>query len=87
MLRLTYADGNSFTFDFAPILRGRKGVFAPLHDPTVFAQVAVDSEADTIVWPSGVDIDPDVLYALATGASWPVPADASHPFTDVKRAT
>ena len=34
-----------------------------------FRQVAVDYEAGTLVWPNGVDLCPDVLYAEATGKS------------------
>ncbi len=43
------------------------GVFAPLEDPAVFAQVRVDPELGTVVWPSGADLDPVVLYARVTG--------------------
>ncbi len=43
------------------------GVFAPLRDPAVFALVRVDPELGTVVWPSGADLDPVVLYARVTG--------------------
>ena len=38
------------------------GVFEPLLDPQVFASVQVSSDLGTIVWPTGADIDPLVLY-------------------------
>jgi hypothetical protein len=47
------------------------GVFAPLQERTYFGQVRVDSELGTIVWPNGADLDPDVLYAKATGLPLP----------------
>jgi hypothetical protein len=37
-------------------------VFEPLHDPDVFAQVRVDAELGTVVWPGGADIAPEYLY-------------------------
>jgi hypothetical protein len=39
-------------------------VFAPLRDPLVFAQVAVDPETRTIVWPNGADFAPEFLASL-----------------------
>jgi hypothetical protein len=51
--------------DLAPVIVGKGGVFAALNDPKVFAQVRVDPESGTIVFPNGVDLDPDVLYAKA----------------------
>jgi uncharacterized protein DUF2442 len=45
------------------------GVFAPLEDVAEFAKVRVHPELGTIVWPSGADLDPVVLYALVTGRS------------------
>ena len=49
-------------------------MFAPLANVSYFAQVAVDPEAHTLVWPHGVDLDPDVLYSEATGTPLPLPA-------------
>ena len=52
--------------DLAPHLRFR-GVFEPLREPAYFAQVCVDRELGTVVWPNGADLDPDVLYARIAG--------------------
>ena len=68
-VHLTFADGTEGAVDLGPRLRGRAGVFALLQDPAYFAQVAVDPEAGTIVWPNGADIDPDVLYEAAHGVA------------------
>jgi hypothetical protein len=39
-------------------------VFRPLYDdPSLFAQVYVDPETGTIVWPNAADIAPDALQA------------------------
>ncbi len=43
------------------------GVFAPLRDPARFAEVRVNPELGTVCWPSGADLDPDVLYAKVSG--------------------
>jgi Protein of unknown function (DUF2442) len=44
-----------------------RGVFEPLRDATCFAQVRVDPQLGTMVWPNGADLDPDVLYGRLTG--------------------
>jgi hypothetical protein len=62
---LDFTDGSHGTVDLAPWILGRGGVFVPLQDPGFFAQVRVDREAGTIVWPNGVDFDPDVLFEAA----------------------
>lgn len=65
-LRLAFDDGSEGVVDiaeFGPF----DGVFAELKDPSVFAQVRVDPELRTIVWPGGADIDPGVLHAKAHG--------------------
>ena len=66
---LTFADGSAGTVDLAPWIQGRRGVFAALQDPAFFAQVTVDPEAGTIVWPNGADLDPDVLFEAAHGVA------------------
>jgi len=62
---LTFADGSEGVVDLSPWIAGRRGVFAALQDPTVFARVTVDQEAGTIVWPNGADLDPDMLFEAA----------------------
>jgi hypothetical protein len=61
-LSLKFDDGTTGTLDLAALIRF-DGVFAPLRDPAYFAQVRVDPELGTVVWPSGADLCPDVLYA------------------------
>ena len=65
-LYLRFEDGVAGELDFAGRLRF-EGVFAPLRDHTVFAQVRIHPELGTVVWPNGADLDPDVLYAELSG--------------------
>jgi hypothetical protein len=69
-LRVTFEDGIAGEIDVAAIVPF-DGVFAPLRDPARFAEVDVDPELGTIRWPTGADLDPDVLYALVTGQPTP----------------
>jgi len=65
-LRLTFADGLVSEVDLAQRLLGNLGpVFQPLTDPDFFAQVTVDHEIGTLVWPNGADLAPDALYDQA----------------------
>ena len=58
---LWFDDGTEREVDLDEYLRGE--VFAPLReDADLFAQVRVDHEAGTIVWPNGADMDPVVLH-------------------------
>jgi hypothetical protein len=62
-LRLSFDDGTVGDVDFTK--REWQGVFEPLRDPRYFAQVRVDHDGGTIVWPNGVDMAPEPLYELA----------------------
>lgn len=66
-LEITFSDGTCAEIDFGERIKGRGGVFEPLQRLEFFKQVAVDKEAGTLVWPNDVDLDPDVLYSIATG--------------------
>ena len=65
-LRLTFADGFIGDVDLAERLTRPNGpMFEPLEDVAYFAQVAVDPELGTVVWPNGADLAPDVLHEQA----------------------
>lgn len=59
-LRLGFSDGSTRDVDLAGELHGP--VFEPLADPGYFAQVKVDDQLNTVVWPNGADLDPLVLH-------------------------
>ena len=69
VLGLTFADG----------LRGEVGVLDRMRGPVFeiartregFAQVSVDSETGTVVWPGGADLAPDTLYERVRTGRWP----------------
>jgi Protein of unknown function (DUF2442) len=63
-VHLRFEDGVAGDVDFSYLL-DYGGVFEPLHDPAFFAQVRLDSDGDTIVWPNGTDIAPETLYEQA----------------------
>jgi len=71
VVRVVFADGEVRDVDIGPLLDGP--VFQELRDPAVFGQVRVDDYAETIVWPNGADLDPDVLYGIAEPDSGPAP--------------
>jgi hypothetical protein len=62
-LRLTFEDGT--VGDVAFGAEEWRGVFEPLRDPAVFAQVSVDGELGTVVWPGRLDMAPEPLYEEA----------------------
>jgi len=68
VLTVRFDDGFERTIDFEPILLGP--LFGPLRDLRLFRQARVDGDLGTIVWPTGADIEPSVLY------DWPEHVDA-----------
>jgi Protein of unknown function (DUF2442) len=63
ILRLLFSDGTAGDVDFSA--ERWTGVLEPLNDPAFLAQVIVDPEAGTIVWPNGIDLAPEPLYEKA----------------------
>ena len=59
-LRLHFNDGLARAIDFEPILEGE--LYGPLRDAAMFAQVTLDPEIHTVVWPCGADFDPATLH-------------------------
>jgi hypothetical protein len=63
VLRLLFSDGIAGDVDFSA--ERWTGVLSPLNDPAYFAEVTVDPEAGTLVWPGGIDLAPEPLYEQA----------------------
>lgn len=63
---IRFEDGVEGEFDLSKLVEF-KGVFAPLRDPEEVRKVTVNPELGTVCWPTGADLDPDVLYSLVTG--------------------
>jgi len=70
-VRVLFADGQVRDVDMAPALG--LPVFGELRDPAVFTAVKVDDYGDTIVWPNGADLDPEVMYGEGRPATGPSP--------------
>lgn len=62
-LRLLFSDGTVGDVDFSA--QRWTGVLSPLNDSAYFAEVTVDPEAGTLVWPDGIDLAPEPLYEQA----------------------
>lgn len=81
-LRIGFNDGVIREVDFADDLRNAEGTLAePLRDLAYFRQVRVDEASRTIVWPNGLDPDPEVLHGdfEPASAGRPLVAPASEP--------
>ena len=59
-LCVEFDDGSEQTPDFQPILMGE--LYGPLRDLSLFNQVRIDPEVETLVWPNGADFDPATLH-------------------------
>jgi Protein of unknown function (DUF2442) len=69
VLVLGFADGLRGEVDVLDRMRGP--VFGRARTPEGFADVAVDPETGTVVWPGGADLAPDTLYARVRTGAWP----------------
>ncbi|MBR6021227.1 MAG: DUF2442 domain-containing protein [Kiritimatiellae bacterium] len=58
LLRLRFDDGTENLFDMTPWLD--RPPYQSLHNPALFNRARV--EYGTVVWPNGLDIDPETLY-------------------------
>jgi uncharacterized protein YnzC (UPF0291/DUF896 family) len=61
-IKLQFNDNKVKIVDLEKELKG--AMFKPLKDIDYFKKVSVDQDAITIVWPNGVDFNPDVLYEI-----------------------
>lgn len=64
---LRFRDGTCGEVDLGARLAPLTGMTIQLGDPSFLRRLVVDHDAGTIVWPNGVDLDPDVLYELTVG--------------------
>ena len=69
VLRVAFADGLAGEVDVLDRMRGP--VFETARTPDGFAQVTVDRETGTVVWPGGADLAPDTLYERVRTGAWP----------------
>ena len=58
VIRATLDDGTTNDLDFEPHLWGP--MFEPLKDVAVFRSGKIDPESQTVVWPNGADVAPEV---------------------------
>ena len=64
-IKFYFDDGKNGVIDMEQELWGE--VFEPLKDLSMFRKFVLDSELQTIVWPStGADLAPEFLYESAT---------------------
>ena len=69
VVELAFADGLKGAVEILPRMQGP--VFQRARTEEGFAEVAVDEESGTIVWPGGGDLAPDTLYERVRTGAWP----------------
>ena len=62
-VEVAFNNGRKGIADLTDALRGT--MFEPLKNKTVFANLVVDEELDTIVWSNGADLAPEYIYFQA----------------------
>lgn len=66
VVRVFFTDGEVRDVDIEPLLA--LPVFAPLRDRSQFEAVFVDRDTGTLAWPTGADLDRDVIYGAVDPA-------------------
>ncbi len=69
VVRVSFEDGEIRDVDIEPLLEG--AVFAVLRNHVEFRRVGVDEQTGAIAWPTGADLDSDVIYGVAPAAHQP----------------
>ena len=59
-LTVQFDDDTEQRINFQPVLHGE--LYGPLRDPALFAEMSIDPEVHTLVWPNGADFDPATLH-------------------------
>ena len=65
-LQVRFDDGLEGIFPVEPEARG--GVFLKLLDAKIFNAVTVNPDFGCVEWPGGVDLCPDTMHQIMTGA-------------------
>lgn len=73
-IHVRFADGREGDIDLEGELWGE--VFEPLKDLATFREFHLDTELNTVTWPSGADLAPEFLYEKA--AKCPGSTRATH---------
>ena len=62
-VEVSFNNGRKGVADLFEALRGP--IFEPLKDKSIFANLHIDKELATIVWPTGADLAPEYIYFSA----------------------
>ena len=62
-VEVSFNNGRKGVADLFEALRG--SIFEPLKDKSIFANLKIDKELATIVWPNGADLAPEYIYFRA----------------------
>lgn len=63
-LILEFEPGEYRSLDLADLVKRAGSLFEPLRNWEFFRMVSVRNEDGTVVWPNGLDLDPEELYDL-----------------------
>jgi hypothetical protein len=59
-IEVLFNNGRKGVADLSRVLKGK--IFEPLKEKTLFAQLKIDRELETLVWPNGADLAPEFIY-------------------------